>query len=301
MFEQHLWFVVCKEEDVKFGGNSLNTRINDQIQAISKKCLINLRGVECPDNRRYMSDNLIVAGLGYDRFTHDIKPQILNSNAFQSFDNPRVESLFASMNSAREFYSMIYPANPNNVFYNGLYSHNGNADQMFTRFFSGNFNVANAQKQYITHSVRAQSTSALTEEFSRIIDMIPEYYDDAIYNMIITFFGDSVLSYVEYGGVVDSTVSIRSCFSDGNMAKYVHIQSELANIVGNPDGQVPLGYAQYHKISQLDIAGGNPQDDNIPRRVQSIRTNPVPIKFESSPIWTVFPAGKLCIFKYYCC
>ncbi|EFC35566.1 predicted protein, partial [Naegleria gruberi] len=75
----------------------------------------------------------------------------------------------------------------------------------------------------------------------------------------------------------------------GNMAKYV--QSELANIVGNPDGQVPLGYAQYHKISQLDIAGGNPQDDNIPRRVQSIRTNPVPIKFESSPIWTVFPAG----------
>lgn len=265
-------------------------KIQEQLANIAQKtCLAGLKGVDCLAKRRAMVPSstlsLLFAGVGYDRWTHTVKPPVFRSGEAQPAQSQ--ETISGTFGDARQFYSMIYPVNGQSTFYNGIYTHNGGSQEMFNQFFSGSMHAIDAQTQFVTHQV--SSSNQVTEDFKNIIDILPETMDEELYKKVIEFFGDSIATSVKYGGVVDSTVSVRSCFSDGNMENYV--RSELNNVLtGNPSG-VPDGYIRYHRVSQLDIAGGNPQVASIPERVATFEQNPVPIKFETVPIWQAFPEG----------
>ncbi|EFC43635.1 predicted protein [Naegleria gruberi] len=265
-------------------------------QVVSKSCLAGLKGVQCPENigkKRFTPSStldLLFAGMGYDSYAHTVKPQILNSNTVNVLSSPSVNSISVTMTDARQFYSQVYPiSGQQSTFYNGLYTHNGGADEIFTKFFEGKLNVLNAQQQYTTHQTSVTNAMDITSGFSRIVEILPNEMNQEMYEKIIEFFGDSVMTLVNFGGVVDSTVSVRGCYSDPNMENYV--KTQLSGIIQGYDADVPVGWVKYHKISELDIAGGNPEIDNIPRRVETFHLNPVPIRFDTIPIWQVFPEG----------
>ena len=235
-------------------------------------------------------ESLILAGLGYDHATHTIKPQVLKSTNFQKVEPIRETNTVNTLSNAQQLFSMIYPNHDgSSKVYNGLYSHNEGVDLIFSKYFQGEFTVYNSQKQFVSHHVESEGTS-IVSGFEKIIEFLPGQYDADLYNLVLSYFGDSVLTSVDYGGVVDLTSSVRSCFSDGRIQQFV--QSELSDIVGQAAESMPDSYARYHKVSQMDIIGGNPEISDIRQRIPTFSANPVPTFFTTIPIWQVFPAGS---------
>ncbi|EFC36825.1 predicted protein [Naegleria gruberi] len=261
-----------------------------------------MRGFECRSNARSLNaaggsrnmtsralmDNLIIAGVGYSREDFSIKPQVLKSGPASSWVSDL--SFTKTMTTASEYFSMVNPSDGQSVF-NGLYSHsNAGIDLIFSKYFEGELYIVDSQKQFFTHSVNAPDIR-VTDEFQQIIDILPEQMDWDMYNLVLTSFGDSIATSIKYGGIVDMTVSIRSCFNDPQMMQYISQELQYS-IDGSSDvSKLPNGYVRYHKVSQLDIVGGNPQISNIHQRTATFAMNPVPVRLETIPIWRAFPDG----------
>ena len=267
-------------------------QLKTQISKMEAKCMIGMKGLKCngvrvnPLSRNVMEDLPIVAGVGYSRIDHTIKPQIVKSPQAKKVTQT-VTKFLNVMDSAERFFDYVYPGDGVPI-YNGLYSHNSGAAEIFTNYFKGNMMVMDAQQQYVTHAVSVDKVE-VTEDFQRILDILPSTLDRDLYNLVISSFGDSILYQVEYGGVVDLTVSVRSCFNDANMKNYLDLELQMA--AGDAPNTLPSGYIRYHKVSQLDIVGGNPELSDIKQRVNTFSLNPVPVKFLSVPIWRAFPNG----------
>ena len=273
-------------------------KLNQQIGKMEKRCFINMRGVECSPNNvrsllarnmtRGMMDNLIVAGVGYSRDDHSIKPQILKSAPASGASGEL--SFTKTMKTAYEYFSMIHPSDGQSVF-NGLYSHSDmGIDLIFSKYFEGDLFIVDAQKQIFTHTVQSLGLQ-VTDEFQQIIDILPDQMDWDLYMQVINSFGDSIATSIKYGGVVDMTASVRSCYNDPQMLQYLSQELQFT-IDGSSDvSKLPNGYIRYHKVSQVDIVGGNPQISNIRQRTATFAANPVPVTFDTIPIWRAFPNG----------
>ncbi|EFC42770.1 predicted protein [Naegleria gruberi] len=298
-----VWMVLMMGVVVVLAANPPSPKIelNGQISKMESKCLIGLKGLKCGGGipmsvqnaqlrgaNAIVDESVIIAGVGYSRVDHTIKPQILKSPTAKKVPVTSTK-LLNVMRNANEFFELVYPADGKPI-YNGLYSHNSGAENIYQNYFKGDMVVMDAQQQYITHQVET-NTIQVTEDFQRIIDILPNAMDRDLYNLVITSFGDSILTSVNYGGVVDMVVSVRSCFSDANMKSYLDIQLQLSVDNNTDTSSLPTGYIRYNKVAQLDIVGGNPQIFNVKERVKTFEQNPVPVKFLSIPIWRAFPAG----------
>ncbi|EFC39298.1 predicted protein [Naegleria gruberi] len=271
---------------------NIMSQMKEQITVMESKCLITMKGLNCPttsSRRNLMDDHLpIIAGVGYSREDHTIRPQILQSPS--SVPTSGEESVVKTMKSAQEYFSMLFPRDGQTVF-NGLYSHGSAAtDLIFSRFFEGNLFIADIQKQYFTHTV-SLSTIQVTDEFQMIIDLLPYEMDTDLYMQVITSFGDSIATNIVYGGVIDLTTSVKSCYNDPSMLSYLDLELQLSIDDQTDTSSLPNGYIRYHKVAQLDIVGGNPQISSKRERVSTFASNPVPVKFETIPIWRAFPDG----------
>ncbi|EFC40741.1 predicted protein [Naegleria gruberi] len=280
-------------------GPDSKTRMREQINKMENICLLTLSGLDCPGKgldvnyktslmRGAMEDMPIIAGVGYNRVDKSINPPILKSPRATPVNEQK--TLTRTINGATDYFNMLYPSDGSEIF-NGLYSHGTTAtDMIFKKYFEGDLRGYNIQKQYYTHSVQITNIE-VTDEFKKIIDILPDQMDEDLYNMVISSFGDSIATKVTYGGVVDLTTSVRSCYSSPSMEQYLDIQLQVTIGINTDTSKLPNGYMRYQRVGSLDIIGGNPQISSISQRVQTFANNPVPVKFETIPIWRAFPNG----------
>ncbi|KAL9641571.1 hypothetical protein ABK040_013491 [Willaertia magna] len=225
------------------------------MKGIQKACSGLMKGSATTTNNEDFFKDLLVGGLGYDRFNHEMKGQVLKSKIYTQNKEERSTTLYNS-------------------------------------YFRGDMKVTVAQKQYLSFSaqVTGVTTEDLTEEFKQILEFLPDTYNAEIYQKVIDYFGDLVTTNVVYGGVIDQMSSIKVCYNDPQMLKYVEQQLEASIII---DGSVkpPNGFVNYVRADQIGIVGGNPQEGDINNRIRSFSNNPAPILFNAVPIWTVFPEG----------
>ncbi|KAL9658670.1 hypothetical protein ABK040_006204 [Willaertia magna] len=232
-------------------------------------------------------NDVVISGLGYDRFTKEMKSQVLKSKSFTT----RKDTYYLTkiMQDAKTMYDFFYPMDLSNTFFNGLYSRRISANEVFNGYFKGEMKISAAQKQHLFYNVQVTNNNDLTDEFKYIISLLPDVYNPDIYRKVIDYFGDLVTTNIAYGGVIDQLTSIKACYSDPSMITY--IQQQLDSSIDTSALKPPNGYVNYAKVQQLDIVGGNPQEANIDKRIRSFSKNPAPILFNAVPIWTVFPVG----------
>ncbi|EFC41180.1 predicted protein [Naegleria gruberi] len=285
---------------------NVKLQIQEQINKMGNICVLSMSGLDCPGKAQDMNfktsiirsasgerltvDNLpIIAGVGYSRADNSINLPILKSTQATTVSGS--QTLTRSINSATDYFNLLHPGDGAEITNTGLYSYGQTAtDMIFKKFFQGNLKGYNIQKQFYTHRVEISNIEP-TDDFKRIIDLLPENMDQDLYMMVINSFGDSIATKITYGGIVDMTTTVRSCYNDPSMEQYLDIQLQMS-INGDTDTKkLPNGYLRYQRVGSLDIIGGNPQLSNINQRTQTFAKNPVPVKMEIIPIWRAFPAG----------
>lgn len=289
--------VVCVGVNSANGQKPSFQKIINNIRA--KSCnLVGLDGVsKCKDMLKVGANgeknirDQIKAGIGFGRYTHEVMLPVLKSKQGQDgivAGGVLNSEFIKQMKSPREFYEMMYPSatnKDNSKIYNGLYARS--AGIIFDSYFAGSLTITSAQKQFFTHYV--ESEDVVTDEFQQIIDLLPDAFDQDVYNLVLTYFGDVVMTKVSYGGVVDQTTLIKECYTDPKMMDY--IKSQLNSLINNKTDTPPNGFINYRKVEQVDIAGGNPELSLVQKRIASFAENPVPVQFDVKPIYQVFPTG----------
>ncbi|KAL9658153.1 hypothetical protein ABK040_013065 [Willaertia magna] len=287
-------FLICFVLDVKVKANS---GLDDALRRVAERCpSMTIKGIKrsCGGlmqaglNEEDILRNVIVGGLGYDRFNHEMKGQVLKSRSYTETQQNRF--LTKVITDAQSLYNFFYPMDLSNNFYNGLYSRRLDSNQLFGNYFRGNMKVAVGQKQYLTHITSATGTFDLTEDFEDIIGFLPDTFNPDIYQKVIDYFGDLVTTDIIYGGVIDQMTSLRVCYNDPSMLRY--IEQQLDSTIDVAISAIPPnGFINYARSDQLTIVGGNPQEADTSKRIRSFKQNPAPVLFSAVPIWTVFPEG----------
>ncbi|KAL9658123.1 hypothetical protein ABK040_013036 [Willaertia magna] len=274
-----------------------NSGLDDALRRVAERCpSMTIKGIKrsCGGlmqaglSEEDILRNVIVGGLGYDRFNHEMKGQVLKSRSYTETQQNRF--LTKVMTDAQSLYNFFYPMDLSNNFYNGLYSRRLDSNQLFGNYFRGNMKVAVGQKQYLTHITSATGTFDLTEDFEDIIGFLPDAFNPDIYQKVIDYFGDLVTTDITYGGVIDQMTSLRVCYNEPSMLRYIEQQLDSTIDVA-AYARPPNGFINYARSDQLSIVGGNPQEADTSKRIRSFKQNPAPILFSAVPIWTVFPEG----------
>ncbi|KAL9646111.1 hypothetical protein ABK040_007989 [Willaertia magna] len=287
-----LFFIVCSKVTVGSELDNALRRVAERcpsmtITGIKKSCGGGLMKAS-PSDPDDLFRSLVVAGLGYDTFNHQIKGQVLNSKPLKEIDQTKM--LSREMTSAESIYDTFYPRLAFKNLYNGLNSRRLGSTDLFSNFFKGNMKVAICQKQYLSHFTSVTYNQDRTDEFKEILRLLPVTYDQESYQKIIDYFGDSVATEITYGGVIDQMTSVRVCYNDPAMLRYVEQQLN-SDIDAFTAAKPPNGFINYAKSSQLTIVGGNPQESDTVKRIRSFKNNPAPVLLFVIPIHMVFPLG----------
>lgn len=269
---------------------------NDNINTIIKKIalssaaincpILNFEGSTCPTNivNFVNKDVNIIGGLGFDTIKQTTKLPILKSNNYTKLKKEEFE--YHEFDKVTDLFNMLYSYDID-LAKAGIYSKREGADQLFSRFYSNSMKGTVSQKRITYFEVNA--APELDDNFQKAVSMLPEEYNEDTYNLIMEFWGDSYLEYMQYGGIFEDIRALRSCHN----ADVQDVKKNVDSLINNNKPSSEVRYLDYASYSQSSIYGGNPEIIETKKRMETIESNPVFVAGIKKPIWNLIKEGKV--------